>query len=372
MSEIKKRVDNARAIMEERELDALICTTPESIYYFTDYRTAHFTLRTLLFTVIIPKVGDVTLLVPGIEFNQAKETSPLKNIKKYERSDRSVLADPIKGIINILKSLNLEEAKIGIEMNISAKWFEKIRKSLSRAKFFDARELIESIRAIKSKKEIELLRKACEVSDQAMESAIGMLEEGVSELEVAYKILSITTKLSAESAYWVPSVQTGLRTLSPGYFPEDVKMKKGDIVTVDLGAVYKGYWSNMCRTAIIHKASRKQRRMFNTVLECLETATEAVRPGIKAKELDAIMRKIIVKAGYGDYILHGFGHGIGLNINEGFSLTADGTILKPGMTFTIEPAIYAPKIGGIRLEDVILVTEDGYERLTKCETPLIV
>lgn len=161
-------------------------------------------------------------------------------------------------------------------------------------------------------------------------------------------------------------VLAGANAALPHGTPGLTKIKKGDLVLFDLGVVYQGYCSDITRTIAYGDITDKQAEIYNTVLKAEEAAVSAVKPGVKASELDLTARNIIAEAGYGDYFPHRLGHGLGISVHEYPSMTTTNNLqIKPGMVFTIEPGIYVPDVAGVRIEDDLLVTENGAEILTK-------
>ena len=151
----------------------------------------------------------------------------------------------------------------------------------------------------------------------------------------------------------------------PHAVPTDKVLAEGDFLTMDFGCLYRGYCSDMTRTVVIGQASDKQREIYETVLRAQETALQGIRPGMTGKEIDALARDVIVDAGYGEYFGHALGHSVGLEIHERPNFSAkEKTVIQPGMVITVEPGIYVEGIGGVRIEDVVIITEDGCENIT--------
>jgi len=361
--EIWSRIQKVRGIMEKKGLDVFIATVPEDVYYLSGYYTMMFRISGLFFAAIIPKDAEPSLVVPSIDLDIARKMSTIKDVKVYD------FKDPAASIVKLLKKLGLTEGKVGVQLeSLSAKLLEELKKKAPKSEFVNASEITSDLRMIKSEEEIKLIRRACEVTDRALEATVKMAKEGVSELDLVKKAIEIASELGSESIFWPWDIKAGPRTLVPAYYPADVKIRRGDFVTIDIGAIYKGYMSDTCRTVIVGEPSSEQRKVYRVIFEAYHSALKAVKPGIKSNDLDKIMRKIIRESGYDKYITHRFGHGVGLSIHEKPNLTSDEITLKPGMTFTIEPGIYPP-LGGVRIEDTVLVTESGCERLTKYPIP---
>jgi len=176
----------------------------------------------------------------------------------------------------------------------------------------------------------------------------------------------------AEKPAFDTIISSGYRSALPHGVASDKRIERGDLVVIDLGALYRHYNSDITRTIVVGKPSEKQKEIYEIVLEAQKSAVEKAKPGMTAKELDSIARNIIAEYGYGDYFIHSLGHGVGLEIHEPPRISQyDETVLKEGMVITIEPGIYIPKLGGVRIEDTVVITKDGAKRLTKMERELI-
>jgi Xaa-Pro aminopeptidase len=227
-------------------------------------------------------------------------------------------------------------------------------------------------RQIKTEQELSLLRKAEEIGDLAFSHILKVLKPGITELEVAAELEYVMKKNGASGLSFDTIVASGLHSSMPHAVPTDKKLEKGDFVTMDFGCIYHGYCSDMTRTVVIGRASEEQRRIYETVLHAQLKAMEGLRPGMKCVEVDRIARDFISEAGYGTYFGHGLGHSVGLYIHESPALnTRDETVLQPGMIETIEPGIYIPGFGGVRIEDMGVVTEQGYRSFARSPKMLI-
>lgn len=237
--------------------------------------------------------------------------------------------------------------------------------------------IIEQQRQIKEETELEKLAKAESIGDLAFKEVVNFIKanwkKGLTEKEVALEIERVMRQNGASSCSFDTIVAAGAKSSLPHATPGDEVLKEGDFVVMDFGCIYEGYCSDMTRTVIIGKASSKHQEIYNTVLQAQKLALEGIREGLKGKEVDAIARDYITKAGYGAYFGHGLGHSVGIEIHENprFSM-AEEQIIKRGMVLTVEPGIYLPNFGGVRIEDMIVVTEDGIKNLTHSPKELII
>lgn len=220
--------------------------------------------------------------------------------------------------------------------------------------------IVEKIRMVKDDKELECIKKAASIGDLAYKHILEFTKPGVTEKEVALELETCMKKNGAENLSFDTIVASGLNSSLPHATPSDKKIEEGDFVTLDFGCIYKGYCSDMTRTFVVGKASEKQKEIYNIVLEAQLKALDAVKAGCVGKEIDKIARDVITEKGYGDNFGHGLGHCVGLFIHEEprFSV-GDETVFTENMVVTVEPGIYIPGFGGVRIEDLVCVTKDG-------------
>lgn len=221
------------------------------------------------------------------------------------------------------------------------------------------------LRVVKSKEEIAFIRKAAEIADHAFEQTVKMMKPGVSEVEVALTLEREMRLAGAEGTAFNTIVASGPRGAMPHGVASIKLLAAGELVTLDFGAVYNGYHSDMTRTVAIGEIGAEERRLFDAVLEAQIAAVAAVRPGATGVEIDAVARDILTGHGLGEAFVHSLGHGVGLQIHELPRLSQTSPdVLAPGMLVTIEPGVYIPGFTGLRIEDLVLVTEDGHEILS--------
>jgi len=367
MSMYKNRLKRFRLLMEKKNLEACLVVDPLNVFYTTGYWSIQpYTVR---FYGSLTSRNDTVLVVPILDKDLAEEFSWVKNIKTYSES-----VNPLKFFINLISDLGLSKANIGIEMDyLAISVYQILKNGLPNAKFNDCSRILEKTRMIKSQDEIRIARKTASMGDKALAAAIEAVRENATEKEITE---AARRSISLDEGYWAPlvyqgtpyGVQAGPSTLHPHWIPSHRRIHRGDLVIIDLCGIlfYKGYHASCGRTVVVGAPSVKQKKVFECVLEAQTKAKEAIEPGVKASDIDKIARKIIKGAGYGEYFPHGTGHAIGLHYYEKPYLRAyDHTSLHPGMYFNVMAGIYYPKNIGIRLEDTVLVSEDGYEALTK-------
>lgn len=229
-------------------------------------------------------------------------------------------------------------------------------------------EKADHLRRIKTPDEIAKMAQAACIADKALEILFGMLEIGMTEKEGAAELEYQMRKLGADGTSFDTIFASGINSSMPHAVPSDKKLEKGDFVTIDFGCTIDGYCSDMTRTIVMGTANKKQKEIYDIVLEANERALDALKAGVYGKDIDAIARNVIKEAGYGDCFGHGLGHSVGLYIHENprLSPTEEG-IIEAGMIETVEPGIYIPGFGGVRIEDMVVVTETGFDFL--CHSP---
>jgi len=280
------------------------------------------------------------------------------------------------GLIQELKEINVisEGQKIGFEgNNILYDQYKNLENSFPMTKFKNNSMVLENIASIKDSSELGYLRKAAEITDEIFNKIIKEIKIGVTEKEIASKISYFSKTMGDNEDSFAPIVASGINGSKPHHTPSDKKIANNEFITMDFGAVYKGYHGDMTRTVFVGKPNEKQKKIYEIVLEAQGKGIENVKPGITGKELDSISRKYITDKGYGEYFGHGLGHGIGLVVHaEPRVSQKNEKPMKANHVITIEPGIYIPKWGGIRIEDDVIVTKDGHEVITKSPKELII
>jgi len=231
---------------------------------------------------------------------------------------------------------------------------------------------VEYLSIIKDKFEVELIQKAIDITDTAFERILGYLKPGLRENEVCAELEYQMKMLGSTKPAFDTIIASGYRSALPHGLASQKKLASGDFVTFDFGATYKGYVADMTRTVVVGKATDRQKKVYNAVLKAQKAAIRKVKPGVSCKSIDTTARNSIEKAGYKKYFNHGTGHGIGIYIHVKPSLSSrSNDVLKKGMVVTVEPGIYIPGWGGVRIEDDILVTAMGSKVLNSSPKKLL-
>lgn len=226
--------------------------------------------------------------------------------------------------------------------------------------------LIEELRLFKDSEELALMKEAAELADHTFLHMLDVLKPGVSEWDAALELETFMRKHGAEGTSFDTIIASGERSALPHGRASERIMQTGELVTLDFGAFMNGYCSDITRTVALGKPADKLREIYDIVLEAQLHTLEHLRAGMTGREADALARDIIASYGYGEYFGHSTGHGLGMEVHENprLSKTSD-TVLKPGMVVTVEPGIYLPGLGGVRIEDDVVITETGVRRLTE-------
>lgn len=268
--------------------------------------------------------------------------------------------------------LNMElVSKVGFESeHTTVAVFDEVRGWLKGAELVSMMRAVEGLRLHKDRDEIGILRQAIAITDDCFDYICGVLRPGLTEKEVAARLRRAMEERGATGPSFTTIVASGVRGALPHGVASEKKLAAGEMVTIDMGCIYNGYCSDMTRTVCLGKPTREQQKIYETVWIAQTTAAAALRPGLGCKAADKIAREIIDKAGYKENFGHGLGHGVGLNIHEPPRLSQIGKgKLAPGMVVSCEPGIYIPDWGGVRIEDLLVITETGAETLTKCSKP---
>lgn len=229
-----------------------------------------------------------------------------------------------------------------------------------------------AIRMVKDTGELELLYKAAQISDEAFKQLLGDIKPGLTERELAARLEFYMRELGSEKVSFDTIVASGVRGALPHGMASDKPVEMGELITFDFGAVYQGYHADITRTVMLGMANGWQREIYSLVEAAQLRGLREAKPGMTGLELDAIVRKVITDCGYGEYFVHGLGHGVGLEIHEMPNINKRGsTVLEKGMVFSIEPGIYIPGKGGVRIEDSVVLTEAGAKPLNTVKKQLI-
>ena len=353
---IKDRLSGIRAMLPELGVDALLVTSPENRFYLSGFTG---TAGTLL-------IGqeEAVLFTDFRYTGQAVLQAPLYSVRRYKDDYYQVLAELIK---------DAGWSKIGYESKKLSNFdYARLDEKIS-VQFISLDETAEKLRMTKSCEEQEIMQRGAEKLDLAFSWLLEMIKPGMSERELAVELEIFLLRQGSERPSFSYIVASGKRGAMPHGVASSKPMCEGEMVTIDFGAVFEGYATDMTRTVALKKNDQRQKEIYDIVYRAQCESVNAIKPGLTGKDIDSVARDIITEAGYGEQFGHGLGHSIGLETHEPPALNPkNNTTLQPGMVVTVEPGIYIPGWGGVRIEDMVLVTESGAMRLTQSSRELII
>lgn len=279
------------------------------------------------------------------------------------------LTDTLKQLLSDMKI-----SRLGFEQDhVAFATYTGYQSQLESIELVPVSGLIEDLRMIKDEGELAIMREAAQLADRTFSHILGFLKPGVSEKDIALEMEFFMRKNGATSSSFDTIVASGERSALPHGVASDRIIQGNEFIKLDFGALYNGYCSDITRTVVLGKPTDKHHEIYNIVLEAQLNALQHIRPGMTGREADALTRDIIKSYGYGDHFGHSTGHGLGMEVHEYPRLAfGSDTVLTPGMTVTVEPGIYIPGFGGVRIEDDIVITEDGIEIITQSTKQLLV
>ncbi|MBQ03239.1 peptidase [Candidatus Bathyarchaeota archaeon] len=352
----KEKADEALDILNTRGADALLLFPGADIGYYTGFSIGP---SERLAAALIPFSGNPVLVVNQLEAELRGQKSWITDVDLWLEHE-----DPVEILAENFERLDLEDAVVAINEDAPWGWINRLIERLPKLFFVDATSYMSQIRMVKSQQELDWMRMACAITDKALEVGFGNLHTGLTERELA-GILTSEIRSNGGGAGFV-GVLFGERAALPHGRPGERELEPGDCVLVDLGTNVHGYSSDLTRTVFYGKPSTREAELYALVNEANQIAYKAVRPGVSCGELDSIARKVIDNGGCGEYFIHRLGHGIGLQVHERpYIVQGNELELEAGMTFTIEPGIYIVGEIGIRVEDTVVCTAGGCERLTR-------
>ena len=339
--------------------EAVIISDPKNIYYFTSFFPHSPSY------LLIKNDLSLKLLVPELEYEDAKEHSKNTEIVNLKNEEAIDFLIKILQEFNKLKILGFENEYMTVSTYL------KLTQKLKSIEFKGVTKILNSTREVKTPKEIEYLEKAAQIADIGIKTALENIEKGKMEIEIAGEVEYNMRKAGSEKAPFDTIIASGPNSALPHATASERKIQKGDLIIVDIGATYKGYCSDMTRTICFDKPSQKQLEIFNLVLKAHQEAKKIARAGIEVKEVDAVAREMIKQAGY--EFIHSLGHGVGLDVHESPVLSFKSkNKLVEGSVVTIEPGVYIPGFGGVRIEDMYHILKDKVMNLTKSEQKICI
>ncbi len=344
MAKLKK----LRTALAENNLDALLITSSINRRYITGFTGSAG-------AVIVSE--NTAIFITDFRYTeQAEAQAQGFNIIEHK-----------EGIIaEVQKQLQESNVKrLGFEKDYTTYGEYEAYKEAFEAEIVPVSGLVEGIRIIKTNEELEIMKKAAKIADDAFLHIQSFIKPGVKEIEVSNELEFFMRKEGAVSSSFDTIVASGYRSAMPHGVASEKEIQSGELVTLDYGALYNGYCSDITRTVAVGEVSDELRKIYDIVFEANLRGVKEIKPGMTGKEADGIPRDYITEKGYGEKFGHSTGHGLGMEVHEAPSLSyRSDQKLQPGMVVTVEPGIYVPGLGGCRIEDDIVITESGNERLT--------
>ena len=350
------------------DIDAIILNPGPSMSYFTGIQF-HLMERPTIF--LLDREGRSCIILPELEVSKVKAVSPDLTCFSYGDNPATWLSS-IQAAFNTMK---MTAPTLGIEpTRLRFLELDFIQRSLKSPRFISADKVFSHLRIQKDPEEIALMRRAVEIAEKAFLNTLPVIRPGTSERTIAAELTIQMLREGSDPEFpFTPIVASGPNSANPHALPSDRLVQPGDMIVIDWGASFQGYISDLTRTVALGTPDPEMIRIYEAVKQSNQAGRESTKPGIPAGDVDRAGRTVIQSAGYGKYFTHRIGHGIGLEAHEDPYMYAENELLlAPGMTFTVEPGIYLPGKGGVRIEDDMVVTSNGAESLSTLDRELMI
>ncbi len=358
MAEIfEKRLQNIRKKIKLRNMDAVLITKRENYMYISGFTGTS--------AVVYISLQRAVLLTDFRYVEQAAAQAPVFEIIQYSGS----YFDELNRIIesDSTRKLSFEDS------HMTYYDYSEYSTKLKVDELLPLGRVMEELRSIKDESEIIRIRQAVDVADQVFTHILPFIKPGVAEIELASEMEHHMRRLGATGSSFETIIASGKRASMPHGIASAKKIESGDVITMDFGALYQGYCSDITRTVFLGKPDEELAKIYQIVLQANLKGLETVRSEVLGRDVDAVVRTFIAEAGYGGKFGHGLGHGVGLEIHEDPTLSMRGDqVLQDRMVVTVEPGIYIPGLGGVRIEDMVVVSGEGAVVLTRSKKELII
>lgn len=348
----EKRLKTLKNHFKEEGMSIGLVTTPASVFYYTGFNSdPHERFMGLVWSA---EKDGYTLFVPALDKDIAAGDSVVGDIVPISDEE-----DPFAVIKEKLGNVS---GQMGLEMKvISMHEHERLQEMFPDLTYVDIQAAIDKQRLRKSREEVDFMQDAVDIIEKVLDEGLKKVHVGMTEAELTAELEYLMKMFGAEGPSFPTIVLSGEKSALPHGVPGERKLQHGDFLLIDFGvATHDGYCSDTTRTFIIGEASEKQKEIYNIVREANEAGITAVKAGKAVKEFDIAARKVIDDSGYGDYFTSRVGHGLGIELHEGPSVNGNNEqIAESGLLFTIEPGIYIPEFGGVRIEDEVYINEEG-------------
>lgn len=359
---VKRNIEQTRSFMKKNSIQILICQGMENVRYLTGFSPFNAMIMEKAHLAIfhVDKEQPTIFTLPYPRYIQ--EVAP------WIKDSRTFKHDMVKTVLEFFYEYNINQATVAVDSFVSYYHGQELVKQLTnlRCNFINL-DIMPYVRAVKNEEEIKIIKEAVAVAETGMKAALDACIEGVREYEVAAAAEYVMRLNGAEAPAFASIVSSGENGAACKEISSDKLLRFGEIVLLDLGCLYEGYNAEYARTAYIGKLSLEQKEMYRVVYEAEQECIKLLKPGTKCSDIDQIGRQVIREAGFGQWeSKYSYGHGIGMSCWDLPDISPNSEdVLEPGMVVNVEPGIHKPGVGGIRLEDIILITETGHEVLTK-------
>ena len=356
---IEKRLQELRQQQAAHDLDYVALMPGANLRYLTGLNLSLYERPVVFF---FPREGHPASVVPALEAPGIEAHLPFE-AELFAYSDEEGHPPAFE---RACRALNLASKRLGVEfLNMRVLELKQLEKYAPGCQVLDVGGMLSELRVIKDVEEIEHMRQAIRITEQALQEVAEAIQPGRTDLEIAAELKIAFLRAGAQGMSFEPIVVAGPESASPHAVPSGRLIELGDLIVIDCGVTYQGYVADITRTFAAGPVAPQLERVYEIVKEANAAGRAAVRPGVSAQEVDRVTRQVIAQAGYGEYFTHRTGHGLGLEVHEPpYIVEGNEELLQPGMTFTVEPGIYLPGQGGVRIEDDVLVTSQGAEILT--------
>ncbi len=346
-----KRLQGLQNHLKNENIDIGMITLPANVFYYTGFNTDPH--ERFLALVVDNRTDTYHLFVPALDYEIAQGFDVVKNITPISDNENpfTVLKDTLGG----------NPSTFGFEMKeVSVFQYKNLMDIFPEANFVDIQPAVNDQRLKKSRTEIEHAQKAVDIIEQVLADGIKKVHEGMTESELTAELEYLMRVHGADGPSFSSIVLSGEKAALPHGTPGSRKLQNGDFLLIDFGVIKDGYCSDITRTFVIGEASEKQKEIYDIVLQSNQAGIDAVKAGAPLQTFDIAAREVIEKAGYSEYFHNRVGHGLGIEVHEEPSIHSENTdIAEKGLLFTIEPGIYIPEYGGVRIEDEVYINEDG-------------
>jgi len=354
------RLDKLNASLRTSELDSVNLNPGPTLTYLTGL---HFHLMERPVVLLFAKDQDPVIVLPELELQKVASLPYKLQVFPYPENP----SEWDNAFRKAVRALGLDGKRIGVDpRQLRLLEFRHVKAGAPEADYPDGSDVLSGLRLKKEKAEVEAMRRAVQIAQDALVATIPLIKMGMTEKELSSELVMQLLKHGSEPEMpFAPIVSGGPNSANPHASPTERKLQAGDLLVIDWGATYEGYISDLTRTFAVGEVDAEYEKIHQIVQEANAAGRAASKPGVPCANVDKAARDVIEKAGYGKYFTHRTGHGIGMEGHEEPYMRGDNMqLLEPGMAFTVEPGIYLPDRNGVRIEDNVVITEDGADVLS--------